>query len=337
MSLIFMDGFDHYATADINKKWTSVTGSPTIGASTGRRSGGAIFYNSSTNTIKSFASAASVIVGFAFNLQITTTTRILLSFRDSASVQVDLRVNAGGTLSVTRAGVALTDGTSTNALSTGTFYYIEFKVTIANSISAGSCKVRVNGVDWLTVAIGQDTQVTANASVNELLIGSSGTNMNGYVDDLYLCNSSGSTNNDFLGDCRIDALYPTSDGNYSQFTPSTGTDHYALVDESTPNTSDYNESSTLNHIDSYGMGNLPTSPTTVYGVQVCDAALKDDAGARGLSPFIRSSSTDSVGTELSLSTSQLYALAIWETDPATSAAWTVSGVNAAEVGGKVTT
>lgn len=339
MSLIFMDGFDHYATADITKKWNATGGSPSVNASAGRRSGGALTLTSGTPTIsKSITAESSFVIGFAFKTTaLPSADHFLCALLDSGTLQCELRFTSTGQLKVTRNGTAVTDGTSTNTIAVDTFYYIEWKVTIADSIAASSCIVKVNGATWLTVATGQDLKNTANTTANSFRFGGSNVAGTYTFDDFYLCNQSGSTNNNFLGDCRIDTLYPTSDGNYSQFTPSTGTTHYTLVDETTPNTSDYNESSTLNHIDSYGMGNLPTSPSTIYGVQVCDAALKDDAGARGLSPFIRSSTTDSVGTELALSTGQLYATAIWETDPATSAAWTASGVNAAEVGGKVTT
>lgn len=49
-------------------------------------------------------------------------------------------------------------------------------------------------------------------------------------------------------------LLPNSDGNYLQWTPSTGTTHYTLVDESTCNgTTDYNSTVTTVNRDSYGV------------------------------------------------------------------------------------
>src|SRR5438874_4400491 len=50
-------------------------------------------------------------------------------------------------------------------------------------------------------------------------------------------------------------LVPTSDGNYTQWTPSTGTTHFTLVDESACNgTTDYNSTATNGNRDSYGVG-----------------------------------------------------------------------------------
>jgi len=340
MSLLFIDGFDHYVTADLVKKWSSVAGSPTVAAASGRRGGGALSVTAGNYYVtKTFTAGASFVLGFAFNAALLpTANRVMAEFKDAGTTQCDLRLNTDGTLSVTRAGTALTNGTSTNTLSIGTYYYIEWKVTIANSISAGSCKVRVNGVDWITVATSQDTQATANATANSVSIGTTGAIGTTWLyDDFYLCNSAGSTNNDFIGDCRIDTIYPTSDGNYTAWTPSTGTDHYALVDETAPNTTDYNSGAASGDRDSYGYGNLPAlTSQTVYGVQVNAALLKDDAGARSAGTMARSGTTDSDGAGVALSTGQLYVSEVYELDPNTSTAWTETTVNAAEFGVKVT-
>ena len=146
------------------------------------------------------------------------------------------------------------------------------------------------------------------------------------------------TDGTLLGDVRVDAIFPNIDGNYSQFTPSTGTSHYQLVDETTPNTSDYNTSTaTLNDRDSYGMGNLTSLVSnTIHGVQVVAAAARTaDTGSRGLATFIRSGSTNLDGTSKLQLASQAFTTQISETDPNTSSAWTLSGINAMEVGAVV--
>jgi hypothetical protein len=64
-------------------------------------------------------------------------------------------------------------------------------------------------------------------------------------------------------------------------------------------------------------------------------AQKSDAGARTLAAVIRESGTDHVGAAVQLSTSPAYYQEIHETDPVTSAAWTLTGLNAAQVGAQV--
>jgi hypothetical protein len=345
MALLFVDGFDHYATADIPKKWNGGTsGTPAINTTAGRRGGGALRTTGFGHyVIRAFAATASFVMGASFkfsSFSVLGSPQAIFALWDASTAQCDLRANVDGTLSVTRNGTALTGGTSTNILSTNTEYYIEWKVTIADSIGANTCKVRVNGVDWVTVATSQDTKNTSNASATSLRVGqtlSPPSTITLDTDDFYLCDQSGSTNNDFLGDVRVDTLFPTSDGNYTAFTPSTGSTHYTLVNETAPNTTNYNDGAAVNDRDSYGLADLTSlTSQTVYGVQINAAINKDDAGSKSAATFVRSSSTNGDGASAALGTSQLYVSQVFETDPNGSIAWTQTSVNAMEAGVKVT-
>ncbi len=337
MALLFTDGFDHYATADINKKWTTIVGAPAITAGGGRRGSASLTVNSSNEGVtRTFDTAFSAwVVGFAFSTTALSVSEIAYVL-DAGSIQMNLALNADGTLSLRRNGATLTGGTSAQALSINTWYYIEVKLTIADSVAADSCKVRVNGVDWITIAAGQDTKNTTNAAANQFRLLTS-ANITFNFDDLYICDQSGTTNNNFLGDCRVDTAFADADGTYSQFTPSTGTTHYTLVDEAAPNTTDYNAGANVGDRDSYGFAALPAlTSQVVYGVQVNAAILKDDAGARSASTMVRSGTTNADGASVALGTTQTYLSQIYETDPSGGGAWTESAINAAEFGTKVT-
>lgn len=338
MSLIFMDGFDHYATADITKKWTSQSGSGLSIGSAGRRLSGQLrLTNNACHITKTFAANASWVIGFAFStIALPTGALTLALLLDAGTQQCELRLNADGTLSVTRAGTSVAGGTSASAISAGAYYYIEWKVTIADSIGANSCKVRISGVDVLTLPAGTDLKNTANSYATQVRIGNATTTSNtSDYDDLYICDQNGSTNNDFLGDCRVDTQFPNADGATTNFVTSSGTTHYTLVDEAAPNTTDYVDSATVGDRDLYEFANLTAlSASTVYGVQVSTAALKDDAGSRSIAVTARSASTNVDGATQALSTSQLIHSSIFETDSA-SAAWTQSSVDAAQFGIKV--
>lgn len=336
MSLLFFDGFEIYATADISKRWNSVTGSPAINAGGGRRSGGALYApnngNSSHNVSKSLGgNYSTVVMGFNFNPNIfESSISTFAQLLDGSTVQVSLRLNTSGTISVCLGASTIID-TSTTAITANSDNYLEFKVTIHDT--TGSFDLRLNGTSILSGS-SVDTKSSSNAYVNTVLLGTTGglTVKTWKFDDFYILNTSGSApNNDFLGDVRIDAVYPTADGNYTDWTPSAGSDHYALVDETTPNGTDYVSSSTAAQQDSYVMGNPPTlSSEIIYGVQVSVAALKDDAGSRSIKVGVRSNTTDSVSASKALSTYQAYYSHILETDPDTGIAWTPEGVNAVE-------
>jgi hypothetical protein len=348
MSLLFVDGFDHYATADITRKWTSTgvsfSGNAGIGSSVVRYGAGAFFSNTSTTAtdrklVKTLAASATWVVGFAFRTSgLPSAAGPIVGLFDVGTAQCDLRLNTDGTLSVTRNGTSLTSGTSVTALSANTWYYIEWKVTIADSISASTCKVRINGVDAITVATGQDLKNTANSSANQLYLGHYTVTSAGniwYYDDLYVCNTSGSVNNDFLGDVRVETLYPSGAGNTTQFTPSAGSNYQCVDDADPDDDTTYVESGTVGHVDTYAFDDLSASPTSVFGIQTVIMARKTDGGSRTATPVVRSGGTDYDGTTFGLADTYTCDHQVWENDPDTAAAWTESGINAAEFGFEV--
>jgi hypothetical protein len=340
MSLKYMDGFDHYATGQFTRKWTLVGGGITA-APAGRFGGSCLRINvtGSTNIYKVLTPSASWVIGFAFRIAgASGGSTNITALTDAGTIQVELRLNPDLTLSVTRNGTALTGGTSVTTLSLNTWYFIEFKATIADSIPANSCKVRINGVDVITVATGQDTKNTANATANGFYLGvnyAGGTGGNWDWDDLYVLDGSGSVNNDFLGDVRVETLYPAGAGNSSQWTPSAGA-NYACVDDVTPNDdTDFVSSSTIGQRDTYTMSNLGGNPPSIVGVQTLLLNRKDDAGSRQMAAVVRSGGSDYDGASVSVFDTYSYATEIRETDPGTAAAWTVTGVNSMEAGIKL--
>jgi hypothetical protein len=337
MALLFVDGFDHYATADILKKWDAlVNGS--INASGGRRSGGCLTLGVGSYGVKKNlpGSYSTLIVGFALSPTGTdSSNNVICVLYESSTIHIKLRYNTSNKIEVYRGSTLL--GTTANTVPISSFTYLEIKAVIHDT--TGSIVIKLNGVTDLTLT-SIDTRNGGTAGViDQVHLGDPLTFcQNCKIDDFYIADTSGSApNNDFLGDVRIDTIYPTSDGNYLQFTPSTGSTHFDLVDETAPNTTDYNSSSTVNNRDSYGMDNLAAlSSQTVYGVQVNAAVLKDDAGVRSLSTMVRSSITNGDGASVSLGTSQRYISQLYELNPNGSVVWTETTVNAMEAGVKVT-
>lgn len=75
---------------------------------------------------------------------------------------------------------------------------------------------------------------------------------------------------------------------------------------------------------------LSESSGTVFGVQTCLLARKDDAGSPSVRAPVRQGSTDhDCGGDHALSTTHAYVLDIWQQDP-TGSDWTISFVNADE-------
>jgi hypothetical protein len=335
MSLRFTDSFDHYVTADITEKWTAKTGSPTITASGGRRSTPSLQCGSSSRGVsKALDAQATWVIGVAVKVNSFPSGACpLLGVLDAGSVQCDVRLVSDGTLRITRNGTTL--GTTTFALSSGVSYYVEFKATINDA--TGTAEIKVDGSSKLALT-SQDTKSTANATANSIYLGDSpgaGNSCSVDFDDLYVCDGAGSTNNNFLGDCRVDAYLPSGAGNSTQLTPSAGS-NYQCVDESAPNDdTDYVEHATVGNLDDYAFADMTHTPSSIFGIQVLANAKKDDAGARSLATVTRSGSTNYAGATQALSTSYLYYSDVRETDPDTAAAWTIAGFIASSHGVKV--
>lgn len=340
MAILFFDDFRGYAMSDFTQVYEgNINGTTGISISTsgGRNNGPYIrFTNSSQYITKSIPTGSTFVIGAAVkfdNAVPATYTHFFQLFTSLGTMQCGVRLRTDMKLEVTNSQTtSVTDGVSALALSLDTWYYIEWKVTIANSIGAGTCVVRVNGIDWITVATGQDLQgqSTSVASVTYLGINSGDPNVS--YSDFYI--TDGTT---FLGDCTVDTLYVNGNGTTQDFDPSSGSDHSLLVDETSGNgDTDYVSTAVATERELFTMSDLAVTPSSIHAVSVWNLVRKDDAGVKKFESTIRSGGTNYDGTEAAALDTYRYDKPIWETDPATASAWSESGVNAIEAGIQVT-
>jgi hypothetical protein len=350
MALLFCDGFDHYST--LTEKWSAIINTtPAISSSAGVRGDGVLSFTANSNSkgVSKAVTAGDVfIVGFSLYLRgVVTAAGCFLTFADSlrgdAGDHVWLRLNVDNTVSMMR-GASTVLGTTAETIQTSVWTYVECKVTISDA--AGSYEVRFDSVNVLS-ASGVDTRDSTDTNVYSIFVGNNSASGNNaanvgtgyYINDLYICDDSGSVANDFLGPCRVDALYPSGNGNTSNWVGSDGnsTDNYLLVDETSPDSdTTYVESGTSTNKDTYAFGDISHTPTSIYGVQVTTYAKADDAGSRLIGVVTRSAAADyNASTTHALGASYTHHLTVLETDPATAAAWTKVNLNAAEFGVRV--
>jgi hypothetical protein len=274
---------------------------------------------------------ATVVVGFGFYFAAIANVRIM-SLSDGATEGINLRMETTGELAIYR-GTTFLARTTGLGLTNATWYWIELKVYCHDT--SGTYEVRVGGVNKLS-ASGVDTKAGSNAYHNIATIPAP----NGTVryDDIYILDGSGAANNDFLGNMKVVGVFPNGDvGGYTDFTPSSGTDHYALVDENPTNdNTDYVESSTTGHKDLWDYGAVSGLGAAIAGLQVNTEVRETDASSFSLITLIKSGATESADSAQAIGSTNYKTLRrISETDPATGAAWTVSGVSAAQFGVKV--
>lgn len=337
-----IEGFDTVTgEADLDKggRWTSISGVANLDILTGRVAGNClevIAPSAAGAVLKTIPAASGITIGFAFKIGQAVSTNIeVLSFLSVSTLMLELNLNTSMCFFVSRNGTTLSGGTVT-PLAINTWYYIEWQFVISDTV--GTSEIRINGVNDGS-ATGLDTRNGTPTTVNRLRLGSSGTGAGGIhmqFDDVYLNDNSGGVDDTFWGDIRVIERSVDGVGNKNQFTPSTGSNWQNVDDSATPDDdTTYNESSTVNHIDSMTTVNLGVTGT-IKGIEVLTYARKTDAGAGSLAPLWRIGGTDYAGTGVPLSTSYSYNSQLYRVSPATSAAWTTTEFDGAELGYKRT-
>lgn len=158
-----------------------------------------------------------------------------------------------------------------------------------------------------------------------------------YWDDWWICDAAGAAPfNTFLGAARVRTYSPSGAGASTAFTPSSGA-NYTCVDEQPYVTTDYVTAvgAVSGTRDTYAVTDMPSAGVVPLAVKSIAVAKKTGADPVSLKPVLRSGGTNYSATAVPLGTVDAQAAGIWTADPATSAAWTVAGVNAAEVGFEV--
>ena len=283
---------------------------------------------------KSFTAANQVFVGFG---TYTANQPYVSFYGDSGATQhITVVRNTGTGLLEIRRG-----STSGTLLATGTtpifnnqWNYVEVSVTISDTV--GQVHIRLNGQTADDVSFTGDTKNAGTATTIDKILIEPGASSR--LTDVYILNDTGAApNNSFLGDVTVRTLSPSGNGTYSQLTNSAGNsvNNYTYVDEHAYSGTDYTGSATTGLKDAYAMADLPAGVSTVYALQVSGMMAKSDATLGQARYLLRSGGTDFGGTTRVLTTTYTGYYDLYVQDPATSAAWTVGGVNAAEAGMEV--
>ncbi len=339
MALVFADGFDYYNTnAYMLQIWDSVTSGKFPSAlSTGRFGTSRAFHNDSggAGLYKNVPSQTAYVAAFAIRFSSVAVAVKFLAFQEGATVHVQVGLDSTGHIAVYRNGTLLGSAASSPLLA-NTWYHIQAKTLIDSTV--GTYEVRVDGVtggsNGVGAATGANTKNGGSGVITRISIGDGAGSQIVDLDDVIFLDTTGSLNNDFPGDCRIVATFPTGAGATTNWTPSTGS-NWQNVDENPSNDdTDYNADSTVSDLDLYTRDAV-TITGAVLGVKHSLLTRKDDAGARQVAGVCRSGSTNFVGATQTLGSGYLYTSDLYETDPNTSAAWTQTNLNNAQFGVKV--
>lgn len=363
MAFLFCDSFDHYvagvtSTSDIMKKWqayypnlgtNSISGFTAMGQDLSAPGGGN-YLQFVTNTgsftpylFRPLPSNYATGIAGCWYYQATDTIPTgnqPITFWDLSSTgvpteQVSVRFTTSNRLILSRNGTTL--ATSANFFPPYQWMFIELKATIHNT--AGNYEVRVNGssVGWVPAQGGTaNTRASSNNSFNALSIGGYANTSQYRIKGVYVCDTSGSVANDFLGPCKVTTVHPMAAGASAAWIPQAGSNLGTINEKYGDSDTSFNASSTANDIDTFDYEDIPTAGS-IYGVQHCIYFRQDTGVKRQLAPITRVSNTNYAGTTTDAASSYYYLVDPQTLNPATSAQWTVSDMNAAEFGYKLVT
>lgn len=336
MALLHFDGFDDYYTASgttnrsafllgeysspggVTVETMPILGTLGFRCSAGRPNNGALSWEfpGGDSTSRTFG------VGFHFYASEWRSNHVIVGFRSASGTQrYSLRVNDSGALTLysgTGGGSAI--GT-VSGLSTSTLYHIEIKVVQHGS--TGSIEVRLNGATAI-LASDLNTAVT----IGQLLFIYEISSQNGnayYIDNLYVWDNTGAVNNDWLGERLVYTLMPDGDGPTQDWTLSTGSDTYALLDNipSDPDT-EYIESSAADDIAQVTLSELPSIDilpiavkTHFRGMKTGTSTIEVGVAPAGETPVAHPMTQDQ----------SLYFGTIYELNPDTGQEWTPGEIN----------
>ena len=334
MALLFMEGFeaDGGNANALARKYDAIANA--TGTATGRLHGTAFAVAAAsrlrTRTLTSPTAIA--IIGFGYQDGNVGSSAEDLEFRilAGAADQLKLRIVTVTTstfkVDVMRGATVLG---SSAAYSTLNWHYFELKATIHQT--TGDWELRHNNSVDVSDAGPVNTADSGAANWDTIDINNTASDANMRLDDIYVLDGSGTDNIDFRGDSVIEGRLPTGDTVTIDWTPSSGIDHWDLLDDT--NDATFVSSSVATDVDLLTFDSLSFITGTIYGVMAMMQVGLDVTGTRTVRHKCLSGATTGNGASQVVGTTGFTSLyEIWEQDPNTAAAWTLANLNAADFG-----
>jgi hypothetical protein len=347
MSILFVDGCDWYATSgDIIKKWSNIDGSIALSTSTGRFGGGTLKINGvgiggqsgfrGPIGLFNFGTYPQGRFGFSFKIIAgsgpCSFAAVQLASNAISSNDQLLGLRISGVVANVCNAVTPTTHSSIN-VNDNAWHWIE----VGFNQSTLAVTVYVDGVTNFTFTA-TSSQIDVTYDTISLSSTASGSSPDLSFDDIIIWqNDSLGLTTSPIGLQRIYTEYPTSDSTQADFTRSTGTTGFNLINDVGDGDSSYIESAVSNNKDLYNYGPITSNPDIlgVTAVVINNYAKNPGSGTINYEAAVKSGATSANGTSKSLGGSYTLYQDVFMQDPNTSAAWTLTNLNNAQFGVKV--
>lgn len=289
MALLYCDSFAHYDQAHILSKWTQfrfVDGPSTL-YGRGGRFGVNMNAGGPSQLSKTLPPRDNIVVGAYSQMNGAQAgafyqAQVPDGFQTLATV-CELKMLPDGTVAAT-SGNEIIANPKTLVLPQKTPFFWEAKINTV--LSAGkilpTMVVRINGEQIISgsASVGHATNLAGDAKFdyhtfrNIAFPGS-------YLGDLYICDQSGTRNNDFLGDVKVGAIFPRLDSSTMQWTPSSGATGFNRVNSHVPlDDASYIQTNTPTQLAEFFFDTIASFSGEILGFQYSLYSRKTDEGTR---------------------------------------------------------
>lgn len=340
MALLYTEKFAKYAvSADIANDNPHLTGGGgiTLVDSAGRFGERAASYRSGTNSLQfpwdAVTASETVIIFMTFKWQETggNQSRVLarMTTASSSNNHWRLEINFDGALLLYNATGALV-GVGTYPLGNNIWRTIEIKV---NATNTGNVQVRVDGIEVMNV--NSDFRNGTSGSLTTLYF--SGTPSSNYFtyDEIVICDDTGSSMNDFVGDMRLSFANVSNDGTTVDWTASSGVD-YECVDDALAaydDDSTYVTSDTVDQDEYFTHTVVAPNVDEIKFVMLTSLVRYDGAGNDGVQLQVNSNGDIArSAADITIGSSYQWVSEIFMEDPDTTLPWDLAALNNAEFG-----
>jgi len=268
------------------------------------------------------------------------------SFRGPTSVQSFFRFMSDGSIQFWQGPNVLLGNllaqSAASQYNANTWFQFEWEVTTSDTVGTVAAWIDGNSIIPFTSALNtKAVPAFANAEdYTSIFVGAVQPHRN---DDIVMGDGlssgvAGKLNNQRLGPVHVSYVIGEADsvsggGDLKQFTPSSGTDHGAMINQNPPDDdTTFNASASPINIDTYKHGGITLNNPEIYGVKVIPVVKKSDAAnVRTVRPMYRLSGGNTFGNIQTVPPEQYEQKAeIFEGNGV--AEWTLANVNLMQPG-----
>lgn len=222
-------------------------------------------------------------------------------------------------------GATLRGTTGPNVYPVNAYYWLEAQVVWGTGTA--TVEVRLNGAPILVFS------GLTIAEITRVQLGHNGSNTaaNLLFDDWIIYDNTNTVNNTWMGDTFVIVAPPNADSTPNDWTPSSGSNRWDMIDELIPNDADFITATAVGNVNQF-THTAPTLPAgAVAAVAVQVRAFKTDAGASTIEIGASSAGNNEMSSPIALGTGVASYSHILNKDPNGAVPWSQSAAQAAQL------